>query len=213
MNLVNKLIGNGLAAALDFCFGALVATLVMLWYGLDSSYLAPFIGGLLALAPDIDLPSQFAKKGVEVDHHRSPFHYPILTVPTGVTVALLIGGIPWAIIAGVCLAGHYIHDMTGPYGGLVALWPFTQDSFSFTNGREKIGQSKREKYIRDVGHTEWIRTFWLRPSTLSMPELAMSYLFACITCMANVGTWWILVICTSSVIAAAIVWPSNLREQ
>jgi hypothetical protein len=204
VNFVIKLIGNGLVAALDFCMGAFIATAVMKCYGIDS-LITPIIGGIIGLAPDVDLSYYFKRNGRPVDHHRSALHYPLLCIPIAAIIVCVLWGAPWALATAFCLMAHYIHDATGPYGGLVAFWPFSQDSFG-ANGRERIGVSKRERYIQEVGHETWIKTYWLKPSILSVSELGLALLFAGGAYAIDHRLWWIVGLSTASWFAALAVW-------
>ncbi len=193
MNLIKlkKLIANGLVAALDFCLGAFLCVWILHGFGIQATALHAIIGGLLGLLPDIDLPSQFMKKqGEQIDHHTTLFHFPLLMIPACAFVAGLIGGQRWGCVTAACLLMHYLHDMTGPYGGLMFFWPFTTDMFG-VHGRERHGFSKREIYIRDFGHDHWIRTYWMRPSVLSIPELSFASAAAFGTCLIDQRFWWL----------------------
>lgn len=201
-------IANANVAALDFCMGACIS--VSISHAPDRKITAwtAALGGLLALAPDVDL-AHYWRGRMIADHHRSIMHYPLAIVPAAAVVGWMIGGGVWALIATSCLIAHYIHDMIGPYAGLVALWPFSNLSFG-TNGIEKPGVSRRELYIERIGHDAWIRDYWMRPSDLSIFELSAATTFACLASFVSADLWWLPTLSIGSWVGFALCWLSTL---
>lgn len=184
MNKLRSLVANGIVAALDFCAGAFIAAAILHLYDIEPLW-APFIGGLMCLLPDLDVPCQFKSDSTESDHHRSWLHCPLLVIGICAIVSALIGGVPWAIISTLALIAHYIHDTSGPYGGVMVAWPISKNYWSFVNGWEDArNESRREIYIRVKNHADWISRYWQRPSILSLPELG-------IATGLTVMVWWL----------------------
>lgn len=162
------LIGNALAAFMDFGIGTAIATGVTTWCGIHLPWYLVFIGGVLALVPDFDLvPSVIHGVSPSFDHRQTCFHRPLLILPLIITTAYLFGGSMWALIAGLCVFTHYVHDtnFVGTNYGIAWLWPFSHRYWS-------IFGSFTPK--RTVGsHHEWLQKNWLRPSLLSVREIGI----------------------------------------
>lgn len=205
----SKVVAHASIVALDFCAGAFLAVFWMIWEGVEPTFLLVLIGGIVGVLPDmLDIWTQFKKTGHEVDHHLEWTHFPLVVIPVGMAMGYGIGGLLGMKIFGTSLLFHYIHDMTGPYGGIVVFGPFLKFMFGI-NGREPLGKSKREIYIRTNGHDHWIKNYWLRASKLSTTELALASMFAVGTAFFDKNSWWIVALSATSWICITLCWKIN----
>jgi hypothetical protein len=165
------LFGNALAAFMDFGIGTAVAAGVAALYGVSLSWYLVFLGGILSLIPDFDLvPSVIRGISPSFDHRQTLFHRPLLILPLTIATAYLFGGSMWAIITGVCVFGHYIHDtnFVGTDYGIAWCWPFSHQYWSLS------GSFTPELHIGS--HHEWLHQNWLRPSFISVREITIGLL-------------------------------------
>lgn len=164
------LVANAMAAFMDFGVGCLIAELSFLSFNVTIPWQYIFIGGLLALIPDLDLvPSVLSGKSASFDHRQTLFHRPFVVLPLTVCVALLLGGVVWALVTLLCVLWHYLHDtnFVDTSYGIAWLWPFSNKYWSVWGSY--ISQSS-------MGHHQWLEHFWLRPTFLSARELSVGLL-------------------------------------
>lgn len=161
------LLGDALAGTLDLCIGALIASATLSTLGYEVAPWHLVVGAILAVLPDFDIiPAVLTdRKGIE-DHRTTLMHRPLLVIPAATLVAFLIGGEAWGLVAFLCVAWHYLHD-TPPLspGGIAWLWPFDTRFISVFGVEEP-----RSGFM---GHDEWVRTYWLRPTMRSVSEVGV----------------------------------------
>lgn len=173
---ISFLLGNALAAVMDFGIGTALAAGIATWYGVNLPWYLVFMGGVLSLLPDFDLvPSVIRGVSAPFDHRQTPSHRPLLVLPLAIVVAYLLGGQMWAVIAGVCVFGHYVHDtnFVGTSYGIAWFWPFSPQYWS-------IFGSFTSEVFESGSHHEWLRQNWLRPSVLSIREIGVGLVGVCI---------------------------------
>ena len=167
-----SLIGNALAAFLDFSAGVFVICLVALALGYRADPAAYIIGGILGMAPDFDVFYMFfKKKRVYGDHHQFITHRPVFGIALSSLFGLLLGGDFWVIAAPSCLFWHYLHDTEGFGGGGVAwFWPLSKQYYSpfriASPEKSLMGQNQDR-------HDNWLEATWLVPSKKSVTEIAI----------------------------------------
>ena len=181
------LAASTLAAGMDFGIGMAIASLVTNWFGTHAPWYVLGIGGVLALLPDFDLiPSVIRCASPTFDHHQSPFHRPLLVLPISILIAYLFFGQMWAVITGICVLAHYIHDtnfISNTYG-IAWFWPFSD-----------LYWSPHGLFISsgNTSHTDWLQANWLQPSILSIREITTGLLGVSIALyQSNIS---VLVIC------------------
>jgi LexA-binding, inner membrane-associated putative hydrolase len=163
------LTGNALAAFMDFGIGTAVATGIAYWYEVSLPWYLVFLGGILSLIPDFDLvPSVIRGVSPKFDHRQTPFHRPLLILPLAIITAYLFGGSMWALITGICVFGHYIHDtnFVGTDYGIAWFWPFSHRYWS-------VFGSFAPAKLDQGSHHVWLRQNWLQPSILSLREIGI----------------------------------------
>lgn len=130
-----------------------------------------FIGGLLAISPDLNV-FRFLILGLKnpdkkrTHHHASLSHYPIFVIPLiTVIAAYALGETMWMWIAGFCVLWHLIHDTKGCGGSnLVWFWPFFKKPISFWPlGVER--ESIRADSLED--HRKWLTENYVKFSVSS----------------------------------------------
>jgi len=167
-----KLIGNAMAAFLDFSAGVFIVYIGTLAFGYQTGILSFFLGGILGMAPDFDVFYMFWQKNeVYGDHHQFITHRPLFGIILFSTIGFLFGGTFWAIVAPLCVIWHYIHDTEGFGGGGIAwFWPFSNLYYSpFRVVHPEQSVMAEEQYR----HEEWVETTWLMPSKTSITEIAI----------------------------------------
>jgi hypothetical protein len=164
------LAANGMAAFMDAAVGSLIAVLIALLLGHPLSWWEPFaIGAIFGLLPDFDILVPIIWTGItghklKHQHHESVMHWPLVVLPAATVVVWYFFGEYWGVAAFFCIAMHYIHDMVmmgydGP-GWFVRLHR------TYWARRGAVEPA-------DSDHKHWIAVNWLRPSLLSVREIAI----------------------------------------
>lgn len=169
-NRLKFLCGNGLAAFLDFSVGTFVTAVIFSYYGVDSTLIALFVGGWLALLPDFDiLPHILKGKDIELDHRQTLLHRPILVVPVLTVIAYGIFGPVWAIVAFTCVTWHFLHDtdFIAKRYGIAWFWPISKRFWSWFGSYSPPIQT---------GHHKWLEQNWVKVSRLSLSEVILGSL-------------------------------------
>lgn len=172
------LYGMALAAFLDFAIGMSIVHTAGHLFGKNLSPAGYFIGGILALSPDVDLLYMaLRERRLYGDHHQNLTHRPVLIIPLAGVAGFLIGGPFWGIAASLCLFWHFIHDTEGLGGpgasGMAWFWPFSKKYISpkgMTNPERALAAKWKDRA------EEWMYMIWLRPSRLAVSELALGTL-------------------------------------
>jgi len=166
-----RLLGYGMAMIFDVSVGMLITLLASEAFGANLSIQNCLIGGMLSIAPDVDILYMFIRKGkVYTDHHQFITHRPVF----GITIAVLIGwvggGINWSITATACVFWHYLHDTYGFGGGGIAwLWPFSK---YYLSARGKMIKPKDSAMNCDP--EVWLHSRVLSPNKQPCIEFSLS---------------------------------------
>ena len=206
---IRFLLGNALAAVMDFGIGTALAAGIGTWYGVSLPWYLVCTGGVLSLLPDLDL-VQSVIRGVSApfDHRQTPFHRPLLVLPLAIGVAYLLGGEMWAVIAGVCVFGHYVHDtnFVGTSYGIAWFWPFSPQYWS-------VFVSFTPEVFESGSHHDWLRQNWLRPSLLSIREIGVGLVgFGIALWLMMVSPLMILVVVLGAVASVYSFWIITRRS-
>lgn len=160
------LYASAMAAFMDFGVGTLITSIVAYNFGTILPWPYLFIGGLLALAPDMDMvPSVVWGKSPSFDHRQTIFHRPLFLILLISLIAWLLGGQMWLIISLLCITYHFLHDtnFTSNTYGIAWFWPFSNKYWNLNGSfTAKPGME----------HHFWLKNFWLRPTTLSVREIS-----------------------------------------
>jgi len=161
MRRILYLYANLLAGFFDVSVGMLIAAVIETKFGISIAWRHLLIGGILAVLPDFDIVLPILFHTVQGDHHQTIFHRPIVLLPVSILIGYAFGGFLWALITGVCVLFHYIHDTVG---GIAWLWPFSGKYVTFRG---------LENPSPEINHDTWIWENWLQPSLLSISEIAL----------------------------------------
>lgn len=170
MQKLRILVASALAGSLDLGLGALIAGTVLTLAGVQPALWHLAVGGVLAVLPDFDIVSDVLRTKEPAGNHRvSPMHRPLLVIPAASLVAYILGGNTWTLITFLCVLWHYLHD-TPPLskGGISWLWPFDHRYWSLS------GLEDTHKVV--MSHHEWLKTYWMRPTKLSITEVGIGLL-------------------------------------
>lgn len=166
-----QLIGYGMAMMFDVSVGMFIALLTSKAFGISLSIQNCLIGGILGIAPDVDIVYMFIRKGeVYTDHHQFISHRPTLGITSAVLIGWILGGAYWSVTAAVCMFWHYLHDTDGfGGGGLAWLWPFSNYYLS-TKGKMIRPEDSKMNCDPEV----WLHSRILSPSKQSLIEFSIS---------------------------------------
>ena len=161
---------NGLAAFMDFGVGMLIVAALAWFFGVELAWYQLGVAGCLALIPDLDIvPLALSGRNTAGDHHQSPFHRPLLVIPTAAAVAYLFGGQFWALATALAVFWHYLHDTNfiDTTYGIAWLWPFSYEYWSL-----------RGSFVPTpwLEHHTWLHRYWLKPTFVSLRELTIDAL-------------------------------------
>jgi hypothetical protein len=201
---------NVLAGFLDFTIGALIVVIIESMFGASIVPWHLIAGSALAVLPDFDLIVPILLDTVRGDHHQTLFHRPMVMLPTSIMIGWFIGGGVWASIAGLCVFWHFLHDTRGLGGGGIAwFWPFSEQYWSLRG-------TQNPRSVK-VDYHEWIYNNWLRPSILSVREVALgSILLAIAAWIMNrslVLSILLFVFVWSSVCVLWIIWQATRKKK
>jgi hypothetical protein len=173
MRRILFLCANMLAAFFDLTAGACIAAIVAMNFGVELLPAQLIFGSIFAVLPDFDLFIPILSDTFRGDHHTTLFHRPLIMLPVSILIAGLIGGSLWAVIAGLCVFSHFLHDTRDFGGGGIAwFWPFSKKYWSLRGG---------ENGERVNIHRRWIHKNWLQPSVLSVIECVCGCVLLAIT--------------------------------
>lgn len=199
-----------LALCADFANG-IFALLIAAWVtGTEIVWWYVPVALMTAMLPDIDAIPELLVRGKvsassEHQHdHRTFLHYPLITLPLAVGVAVF-GGF-WGLVVGIALVLHLANDLYGTGWGLALLWPLTSTRYKFFGRRvnrmkymlledgdwEKLSPDERRlrlvvswseaelgQYLGRWGVENWIERIYYTPSWTSLIEYGL-LLTACL---------------------------------
>lgn len=170
---------------LDIGIGIFLAVFLPKIFGLGLSYWLVFAGALFALAPDLDVFVELAKRGriggrVQ-GHHRELTHFPLTYFPF-IFAVYYLGGSFYAWLFGLAVLAHFLHDSVGMGWGIKWLWPFSQRSYKFFS--EKDGRfstnlivSWRSDELNETialyGDDHWFRNYYLKVHPIAVIEFTV----------------------------------------
>lgn len=209
-----RLAAKGFVAFLDFGIGTMLVSLMGAVLGHEVQWWQCLIGGILALAPDLDVVWMFAnREGVYTDHHQFITHRPIFGIGVAAIVGYLTGGFFWMATASTCLCWHYVHDTEGFGGGGIAwLWPICGKYICFS-GFKDPRQSIMVEGVGGEAFNEWLDDVWLRPSRTSVTHLGIGALAIGSAAAIFAGSWWGLTLALLPAIAVAAIWATYRRKK
>lgn len=135
----------------------------------------------LVLLPDFDFLVELVRHGSvggrEIREHRRISHFPFTYIPV-VVVILLLWGPMWAVLFGLAVLAHFVHDSAGIGWGIMWLWPFSHTSykcFSEKNGafstRLLVAWSPEEiKKLAATHDPNWFRNIYMRAHPINVIE-------------------------------------------
>ncbi len=143
----------------DIGIGILLAIGISHLFQVELTWITLFLSIIFSLLPDIDMlifVFPFLRK-IFVDH-RKISHYPILYIPI-IIVIFYVWGLFWAMLCGLNILIHLIHDTLWIGHGITWLWPFSNKSYKFFSQDHKAAD-----------RMHWIQAFYLRPTLVSITE-------------------------------------------
>ncbi len=152
-----------MAGFMDFCIGAYIAQVLLYINEVPWAWWPIFVGGFLALLPDMDIAFQILRGRVVGNHRESLMHMPLLIIPSAVVAAWIVGGNLWALIAFLCVLWHYLHDTLE---GIKWFSPFFSQSFFCYRGRVPLEAGNHASFVQKV---------WLVPN----PRTLIEWSFGC----------------------------------
>ncbi|MFA6160182.1 MAG: metal-dependent hydrolase [Parcubacteria group bacterium] len=134
---------------LDIGVGILISIIVSYIFNIDFSIWLIIFGIICTLLPDADFIYFYPKRhDTKYDHkHRDLIHYPLLYLPIGTILILVIFGKIWAIVFFVASFLHFLHDSVGIGWGIKWLYPFTKNNYSFFYLYSRIKKRGRRKFV------------------------------------------------------------------
>jgi hypothetical protein len=171
---------------LDIAVGIFSAWLTSQAFGFPLTKQWALLGAGFALLPDIDIIYMlFALRGRRAGKvsagHREWTHYPLL-YPIPILLAYLIWGKEVAVLLGLGLYWHSIHDSFGTGFGVKWLAPFSRRNYKFfaredgqVSWTTPVRSWSPEEYaelLRVHGNENWLRDTYMRPNRIFLIELA-----------------------------------------
>ena len=100
--------------------------------------------------------------------HRNISHYPLITIPICAASVYSIAGLPYCIILGIAMLGHYLRDIPEPGWGIRLFFPFSKRFIAY---RSRDGREQPKWYawtwdeqiilVHTFGKNEWVRDTFL----------------------------------------------------
>jgi hypothetical protein len=178
MALLKFLVGLLLVGSIDIAFGIFFAHLVIKLHSHIGHPMFTYAWGVFfALVPDVDaLAMKIIGGKIMVDHRDWP-HWPVLIVPVFLVCACF--SLPYAVLAGLCLLAHYVHDglnIKENGEGIKWLAPFRHGSYLISWKKIKTWgifiKLSRHRVKKIKGRKEtidnWLNRHYLRPTASSM---------------------------------------------
>lgn len=156
---------------LDIGIGLIIGLLVNDFFDVNNYLAMAALGVILTLLPDLDFIVMKFKpaKYRQMERHRELFHLPLLYLSIG-TLIFSVFGLPFVSLFILASVVHFIHDSVGIGWGVMWLYPFRSDSYSFIyqiDTWKHVDIGRKFVYIwprRDItklseryGDKDWIR--------------------------------------------------------
>ena len=166
---------------LDIAFGIFGAIIFANSQKVELSLFLILFGVISILLVDLNafVPTKKYKLDKFHHNHRELLHYPLVFIPAGFVLALIIFNLPLAILFAVLSFLHFIHDSVGIGWGIQWLYPFSKKFYKFfsdeTNElstRFLISWTPIEQEIaaKKYGRDNWIKYYYFRPTPISIVE-------------------------------------------
>jgi hypothetical protein len=178
MTLLKFLVGLLLAGSFDIAFGVFFAHLsIKSCHHFGHPLFTYLFGVFFALLPDVDALAMKIFRGKIMADHRDWPHWPILIIPAG--AAIWYFSPFYAVLAGLCLLEHYVHDSLNIKENDMGIrWfaPFNQNYYLISWRRIKNAgifarlSKRRINKIRGRRETidRWLEKHYLHPTVSSM---------------------------------------------
>lgn len=163
---------------MDIGAGILLAFVTGHLWGTTVTWQLVGVGVAGALFPDIDLLLERIPPVQRIiGSHRSALHYPIVCLLVGLCCFLLFGSVlGTAFVVGILF--HLVHDTFFLGWGIKWLWPFSHTALSLLHERHGrlttdmllVRLDNEEAIKKQYPSPDWIRSFYLRPSFVSLTE-------------------------------------------
>jgi hypothetical protein len=171
---------------LDIGIGIILGLLVNSIFGLELELNFALLGALFALFPDIDYLLTKLSSSRSEARHREVLHRPLLLVPFG-TLLLLLINLPIAVLFALGTLAHLMHDSIGIGWGVAWLYPFNKNAFSFfyhlsnNNGKPRPDHklmhiwhpSKIDHLHEEFGDPNWIKNIYFKFHPYAIVEYAI----------------------------------------
>ena len=140
-------------------------------------------GGILfSLAADLDVFVELAKRGriggrVQ-GHHRELTHFPLTYIPVVFLIYIFAGKI-YALLFGLAVLAHFLHDSVGMGWGLKWWWPFSNKAYKFFSEKDgsfssNLMVSWRPQELKETivqyGDDHWFKNYYLKPHPIAVFE-------------------------------------------
>lgn len=198
-----RLIGNGMAAALDVSIGMLIAALIARAISLDIEPYHLLAGALLALLPDFDIFLPVLKDDVGGLHRETLMHRPALILPlsaiAGAAASYYTGTSFWLFCSIICPLWHYLHDTSGWWfgaGGIAWAWPINDTLYTLKGPWTPPHHE----------HAAWVEREWLTPSALSSKEIGAGSIASGLAVGTAFGPFEGTTFFLFSLLMTAVVW-------
>lgn len=147
-NFIKKLRSKNIFSlvAVDLSCGVIEYAAISYLFGEGFDYKILGLAVFFAFLPDLDfIPFVFLRKRLNLMSHQM-IHYPLILLPFGFALVLLVGSeyIATLYLAGVAV--HFINDTTDNLGGIKWLWPFSNAYFAFKEGKIIRAERQREEF-------------------------------------------------------------------
>jgi hypothetical protein len=171
---------------LDIAFGLFAAWLTSMTFEFPLTRQWALLGATFALLPDIDILYMiFALRGRQAGKvsagHREWTHYPLL-YPVPIAIAWWIWGREAAVLLGLGLYWHTVHDSFGTGFGVKWLAPLNWRNYKLfaredgqVSWQTPVRSWDPEEYkelLRVHGNENWLRDTYLRPNRIFLIEVA-----------------------------------------
>lgn len=199
MNIILMVCAVLFAALLDIVMGVSVVFALGEMLGESINEFQYLIGSALALFPDIDYGWQIVRgRNAKDDHHQYLMHRPLFGLVCAPLLGYALGGTFWALVAGILVLWHYVHDTEGFLGrGVAWLWPFSSWYYGICFSKMKIVRAHAWQYqaggygVR--GEIYDVRDMYCYPTRQSVTELIASCFLLAWPSIVLFGIWGLTV--------------------
>lgn len=142
---------------------------------------------LSVLLPDIDIPVEYLQRkklsGKKLGFHQKFTHYPIIYIIPLMLILQILGQY-FAILFGILILSHLIHDSVGTGWGIKWLWPINHNRYKFfanpidaslKNIKPIVHwePSQIESTVQKYGDDNWIKNYYLKVTLYLIIEIGI----------------------------------------